>query len=163
MNPTCVIVANSSRARFFKLEDSDITEYETGPRLIELSALINSETSHNASGSWSEVKSGRNRATISGNAHGYDDHRKKHLDEYEKRFAQSIADETQRLNKNNKGKIILVSQNKMLGHLRNAISSSIKGLQTKELNKDLIRLNPTELQKRLCDEHLLPKKRSISH
>ncbi len=162
MNPTCVIVANSSRARFFKLEDNDSPEYETGPKLIELSALINSETSHNASGSWSELKSGRNRATVSGNAHGYDDHRSKHLDEYEKRFARSIIDETQRINTTN-GKIILVSQNRMLGHLRNAMSGSIKKNQTTELNKDLIRLNPNELQDRLSNEHLLPKKRSIPH
>lgn len=163
MNPTCVIVANSSRARFFKLEESNAPDYESGPKLIELSALINSETNHNSSGDWSEVKSGRNRATTSGNAHGYDDHRQKHLDEYEKRFAQSIVDETQRINKNKHGKIILVSQNRMLGHLRNAISSTDKGLQTKELNKDLIRLNPSELQERLCDERLLPKKRSTPH
>ncbi len=163
MNPTCVIVANSSRARFFKLEDHDTPEDDTGPRLIELSALVNSETNHNSSGSWSEVKSGRNRATTSGNAHGYDDHRQKHLDEYEKRFAQSIVDETQRINKNNKGKVILVSQNRMLGHLRTAINGSIKGIRTSELNKDLIRLNPNELQNRLCDEHLLPKRRSITH
>jgi len=162
MNPTCVVVANSSRARFFKLEDSDTTEFETGPKLIELSALINSETNHNASGSWSEVKSGRNRATKSGNAHGYDDHRTKHLDEYEKRFAQSIIDETQRISLKN-GKIILVSQNRMLGYLRNAMSGSIKGSQTSELNKDLIRLNPNELQDRLSNEHLIPKKRSTPH
>ncbi|HED17217.1 MAG TPA: host attachment protein [Gammaproteobacteria bacterium] len=162
MNPTCVIVANSSRARFFKLEDSDSPDFETGPKLIELSALINSETSHNASGSWSEMKSGRNRATNSGNAHGYDDHRKKHLDEYEKRFAQSIIDETQRINKRN-GKIILVSQNRMLGHLRNAMSGALKESLTTELNKDLIRLDPNELQDRLSDEHLIPKKRSVPH
>jgi len=162
MNPTCVIVANSSRARFFKLEESNTPEYETSPKLIELSALINSETNHNASGSWSDIKSGRNRATISGNAHGYDDHRKKHLDEYEKRFAQSIANETQRINKKN-GKIILVSQNRMLGYLRNAMSGTGKGNPPTELNKDLIRLNPNELQDRLSNEHLLPKKRSVPH
>ena len=161
MNPTCVIVANSSRARFFKLEDNAPPEYESGPKLIELSALINSETNHNSSGTWSNVKSGRNRATTSGNAHGYDDHRTKHLAEYEKRFAQSIVDETQRINKSKNGKIILVSHNRMLGHLRNAISGATKGLHATELNKDLIRLNPTELQERLCDERLLPKRRSI--
>jgi len=163
MNPTCVIVANSSRARFFKLEDNDIPENESGPKLIELSALINSETNHNASGTWSDIKSGRNRATTSGNAHGYDDHRKKHLDEYEKRFAQSIVNETQRINKNRNGKVILVSQNRMLGHLRNAISGAAKGLSATELNKDPIRLNPTELQERLCNERLLPKRRPAPH
>lgn len=157
MNQYCVVVANGAKARFFTLEETEYPELESGPNLVEVNSLKNPETVSLSGEHWSENKSGRNRGAKGAPAHGYDDHRSQHEDEYERRFANSIADEARRFSQShNSSGVILVSQKRMLGFLRSAIEPKFNGLRTKELAKDLSKLNPIELHEHLAKEDLIP-------
>ena len=159
MNQYCVVVANGSRARFFKLEEAEIPEIQSGPNLVETLDLVNPEKESAGGNPWSENKSGRNRSA-NGNAHGYDDHRKQHEEEFERRFANSIAEEASRMSKKlHASRLILVSQERMLGHLRTAISPMLNGIKSWELAKDLSKLNPIDLHEHLAKEKILPERR----
>jgi protein required for attachment to host cells len=158
MNNYSVIVAGGSHARFFTLEDASIPELESGPRLVELRDLINPENKAHQRTLWSSVKAGRNRAPGGGPAHGYDDHREQHEDEFERRFARDIAEEATRLVKsNNTQHVILVAQKRMLGFLRNALDPLLKaGVHVQECAKDLAKLPPQDLHAHLSRQRLLP-------
>lgn len=161
MNQYCVVVANGARARFFTLEHSKYPELESGPNLVEYNHIENPEMDARNGDKWRENKSGRNRGANSGSAHGYDDHRSQHEDEYERRFANNIADEARRFSQvHNTSDVILVSQKRMLGFLRSAIEPKFSGLQTQELAKDLSKLNPIELQEHLAKEDLIPRRKA---
>ncbi len=158
MNNYSVIVAGGSRARFFTLEDADIPELESGPRLVELSDLINPENNSHEGTLWSAGKSGRNRAPGGGPAHGYDDHHAQHEGEFERRFARDIAEAAMRLVKStNTRHIIIVAQQRMLGFMRNALDPLLKaGVHIQEFAKDLGKLPPQDLHAHLSRQNLLP-------
>jgi protein required for attachment to host cells len=159
MNQYCVVVANGARARFFTLEHSKYPELESGPNLVEYNQIENTEMDTKSGALWSENKSGRNRGAKGGSAHGYDDHRSQHEDEYERRFANNIADEARRFSQAHKiSDMIVVSQKRMLGFLRSAIEPRFSGIQTQELAKDLSKLNPIELHEHLAKEKLIPRR-----
>lgn len=161
MNQYCVVVANGARARFFTLETPEFPDLESGPNLIEKQDLVNTERELPEREIWSETKSGRNRAANGGPSHGYDDHRSQHEDEYERRFAHNIAEQCSILSKkHNATGIVLVSQQRLLSHLRTAIDSKIKDIPTQELAKDLSKLNPIELHQYLAKVQLLPKRKT---
>lgn len=161
MNQYCVVVANGSKARFFTLEDPEKPEIESGPNLVKQKDLTNPENRKEADGLWTESKSGGNRGP-GGRSHGYDDHRAKHEDDIERRFANSIADECKRFSYNNNSNVILVSQKRMLGHLRTAVGSRLSGIKTQELAKDLCKLSPQEIHQHLAKENIIPERRSPS-
>ncbi|MEJ2646525.1 MAG: host attachment protein [Gammaproteobacteria bacterium] len=162
MNQNCVVVAGGSRARFFSLQDPQVPEMESGPNLVELSDLVNPEKDARQRDLWSETKSGRNRSAASGAAHGYDDHREQHEDEFERRFARSVAEECLRLAQSHGTKnVVLVAQKRMLGFLRTTLDPVFKaGVEIQELAKDLSKLPPKELHEHLAREGLLPRRRS---
>ena len=158
MNHCCVIVAGGSHARFFTLEDAGVPELESGPRLVELRDLINPEHKAHEGTLWSSGKAGRNRAPGGGAAHGYDDHREQHGEEFERRFARDIAEEATRLVKShNTQHVILVAQKRMLGLLRIALDPLLKaGVNVQEFATDLGKLPPQDLHAHLSRQHLLP-------
>ena len=158
MSHYSVIVAGGSRARFFTLEDASIPELESGPRLVELMDMVNPENKVHEGTLWSANKSGGNRAPGGGPAHGYDDHREQHEDEFERRFARDIAEEALRLVKsNNTQHVILVAQKRMLGFLRNTLDPLLKaGVHIQEFAKDLGKLPSQDLHAHLSRQHLLP-------
>ncbi|WJW75320.1 host attachment protein [Thiohalobacter sp. IOR34] len=161
MNHNCVVVADGSRARFFQLEESEFPELESSPNLKEINDLVNPEREMRYDELWSEAKSGRNRTPTGGAAHGYDDHRSQHEDEFERRFARTIAAEAERLTlQNGSRELLVVAQKRTLGFLREALDSlTRRGVQIRELAKDLSKLKPLELHEHLAREHLLPKRR----
>jgi len=157
MNQYCVVVANGNKALFFTLEEPDIPEVESGPNLIKHKDLNCLEPQSNMN--WNASKSGGNRGH-GGQSHGYDDHRTQHDDDVERRFANSIADECKRITHNKRSNVVLVSQKRMLGHLRIAIDSRLHGVNTHELAKDLINLKPQDLHQHLAREKLIPERRN---
>lgn len=157
----CVVVTNGARARFFTLEPPEYPELESGPNLVEHNQLDNPFREMHGEELWSETKTGRNRAAIGGPAHGYDDHRNQHRDEYERRFASSVADECYRLSQSHKASdVVIVSQKRMLGFLRSAMESRMNGVRTVEIAKDLSKLSPLQLHEHLARERALPPRRS---
>jgi protein required for attachment to host cells len=158
MSDYCVVVVNSSRARFFTLEAAAVPELESGPNLVERTDLVNPESSLSGRETWTEAKSGRNTARGGGPAHGYDDHRNSHDDEISRRFARRIAEATEALARRNGVKyLVLVAANRMLGYLRECITlPSGKKIEVREVAKDLARLNPKQIQRNLNSHGALP-------
>lgn len=159
MNQYCVVVANGNKARFFTLEDPDMPEVEAGPNLVKHKDITRQALEQKNDAPWSEHKSGGNRGH-GGQSHGYDDHRAQHEDDIERRFANSIADECKRISHNKPTQVVLVSQKRMLGHLRSAIDTRLHGVDTNELAKDLSKLSPQALHTHLAREKLIPECRS---
>ena len=161
MNPYCVVVANGARARFFTLETAEFPGVESGPNLVEHDDIINPQQESLDRELWSDIKPGRTRAPNGGPTHGYDDHRSQHLDEFERRFARSIAQESAQLAQTHKAKhIVLVAQKRMLGFLRSTLRPLLKaGVRVNELAKDLSKLPPQELHEHLAREQLIPPRR----
>ena len=115
MNGNCVIVADNGRARFFRLTDVEFPELESGPNLEEINDLVNPEREAAGDEIWSDAKSGRNRGNGGAPAHGYDDHRDQHEEEFDRRFARSIASEAERLANGSTRELVVVAQKRALG------------------------------------------------
>lgn len=160
MNQNCVVVAGGTRARFFTLEEAKCPELESGPNLREINDMINPEGDMRDKQLWSDMKSGRNRGA-GGSAHGYDDHRTQHEDEFDRRFARSVAQEAARITRDSTTRsLVLVAQKRILGILRSELEPLMKsGIAIRELAKDLTKLAPIELQAHLAREQLVPERR----
>ncbi|MCF7854842.1 MAG: host attachment protein [Candidatus Pacebacteria bacterium] len=156
-----VVVADASRARFFTLQQADDPEYESGPNLIEGDVLVNPENEMDEGEVFAETKSGRNRSSVGGMAHGYDDHRAEHLGEFERRFAQRVAQESvQRAKRLGARSLIVASNGRMLGHLRRELQDlPLKGVTLSEYAKDVTKLAPQEVQKHLASRDLVPERK----
>lgn len=155
MSDYCVVVADGARARLFSLEQADIGE--AGPNLVEISDLANPEAEEAGKEIYSEDKSGRNVSTGGGGAHGYDDHRDRHAEENERRFAKQIVAATaEALAQQKAGCLVVAADPRMMGHLRDAMGSSAPGLKVKEVAKDLTKLSTHDLHEHLAADQLLP-------
>ena len=157
MSDCCVVTVDGIRARFFTLERTRQPAIESGPNLVEeREALINTEVELPGRELWSDIKTGRNAAN--GMAHGYDDHRDQHVDEFKRRFAKLVAEQAVQLaERNGAKKLVVAAEKQMLGFLRGALIISPKaGFAVHELAKDLSRLSPLELQGHLAMEGLVP-------
>ncbi|HHS96438.1 MAG TPA: host attachment protein [Chloroflexi bacterium] len=160
MNQYCVVVVDGARARFFRLEEAEIPELESSPRLVELEDMVNPEKELPDGELWTEAKTGRNRAPNGGPAHGYDDHRSQHTDEIERRFAHEIANHCASLSERMRAKeVILASEKRMLGFLRQAMQSRLRDVNTRELAKDISKLASMEIHDYLAREGLLPRRK----
>lgn len=161
MSEYCVVVVNGVRARLFSLEPVPEGETGGGPNLVERADLTQPEDGMKGDELWANTKSGRNRGSGGSQAHGYDDHREQHSDEFRRRFARNIADETARLaGQQRASQVVLTAEKRMLGFLREAFSSAMPaGISVTELAKDLSRLSPQELHQYLAQEKLLPERR----
>ena len=161
MSDYCVVVADGTRARFFTLEAAQLPGMESGPNLIEKNDLVNSEAESSGRELWTDTKSGRNTTSASGMAHGYDDHRDRHMDEFLRRFADQVSAEAMRLAQEQKARhLLLISSKRMLGFLRGSLVVPPKtDIRINELAKDLTHLNSIELQSHLDSAGLLPKRK----
>jgi protein required for attachment to host cells len=156
MNSHWVVLADATHARFLTLEESP----KSGPSLKEHKDLINPQSDERGRDLWSDLKTGRGRAPGGGPSHGYDDHRCKHEDEFERRFARKIAEEAASVVRSRPAEqIIVVAEKRMLGFLRPAFADALKDeVKLREVTKDLSKLNAKELQERLAGENLLPSR-----
>ncbi|NIR59578.1 MAG: host attachment protein [Gammaproteobacteria bacterium] len=95
--------------------------------------------------------------------HRYDDHRSRHREELERRFAKNVAARAARLAREEQaGQVVLVAQKRMLGLLRRELDTLAKaGLGIREIAKDLGRLDPPSIQAHLARERLLPARRGL--
>ena len=160
MTQYCVVVVDGARARFFTLQPAELPELESSPRLVELEDLVNPEAEVPDRELWTEAKTGRNRAPNGGPAHGYDDHRERHEDELERRFANSVGEHCEALARREKADVIvLAAQKRMLGFLRQTVVPRLKGMEVKEYTKDLSKLGPQEIHDHLAREALVPERK----
>lgn len=153
----CVVTVDSTRARFFFLETPELREVDGGPSLVEEpEALVYTELETRGRELWTDPKTGRNAGAAM--AHGYDDHRMEHLEEFRRRFAKLVADEILKKADDWRVKsVVLVAEKQILGHVREALHLPPQAnFNVQELAKDLSRLTPQELQSHLATEGLLP-------
>ncbi|HHM04961.1 MAG TPA: host attachment protein [Gammaproteobacteria bacterium] len=162
MSDYCVIAVDGSRARFFTLVPAAQPEVESGPNLVEDSeALINTETDMSGKEKWSDMKTGRNMSN-GGQAHGYDDHRDQHDDEFKRRFAKQVAGEAVRFAQaHNARHLVIAAEKRMLGFLRETLKCPPKaGFTVSELAKDVSWLSPHDIHALLAKDNLLPPRRA---
>lgn len=163
MNQSVVAVIDGTKARFFTLEQAEVPEYQSGPNLIERKNLSNDTNELHGKDIWSDTKTGRNRG-VKGQAHGYDDHRQNHLDEFERSFAKEIVNAIVNLTKSHHAQqLLLIAEPQILGTIRDAIAPNLpKHIKIQELAKDLCKLKPLELHQYLADRELLPARKIVS-
>ncbi len=157
-----VAVINGTTARFLTLEPVEMEGYESGPNLIEHKSLHSVEKEQQGQDLWANVKTGRNRGSA-GQAHSYDDHRQAHMIEFEKRFAQSIANRILELIQTHQVRqLILIAEPQILGLMREALNSNLpKNVSLSELAKDLCHHRPREVHDYLANCNLLPAFQSV--
>ncbi len=157
MSKFAVAVINGSQARFFILDSTASSEYESGPNLIEHEGLSDSTRELHGQELWANTKTGRNRGT-NGQAHSYDDHRQKHEIEFEKRFANKINSVMLNFIQTHQARqLILVAEPKILGMMREAMTDNLfKTLRIHEVAKDICHLKLNQIHNYLAKKDLLP-------
>ncbi len=156
-----VVVADGARARFFKLVPAEFPEIESSPNLVELKDFVNTEIDEKGRELWSDLKTGRGKAPGDGPAHGYDDHRERHRDEIERRFAHETGAEILKQAAAEKAdRVIVAAESRMLGMLREAIEGKLPATaRLIERAEDLSKLSPQDLHAHLAREELLPPRK----
>ena len=118
---TCVLVADGGRARFFHVRLPEDADYAAGPRLRECETLVNPDGQLTGNELYANTKSGRRQSPGGGPVHGTDDHRGRHEDEIERRFAKRIVEVTKGLvGQHQVEKLVVLAAPRMLGQLRSA-------------------------------------------
>ena len=153
MADICIVVADSARARLFRVETAG-----TGKtRLAETDDLVNPEYQARGAHVLPTVRSTRNTSRQSGPMHPYEQKRGRHRLELEKRFAHEVAAmAAARVAAWSGGSVALVAEPRMLGLLREAVRGVLKrDIRVKELAKDYTQLTPAELQEQLAHSGLI--------
>jgi protein required for attachment to host cells len=152
-----VAVINGTQARFFTLDSHVLSEYESGPNLLEQDSLTNSLNEVHGQELWANTKTGRNRGSSS-QAHGYDDHRQQHELEFEKRFASNISDKMLDIIQAHEARhLILVAEPQILGLMREAMTDkSFSNLKITEVAKDICQFSTKQIHDYLAKNELLP-------
>ncbi len=157
MSKFTVAVINGTQARFFILDSTATSEYESGPNLIEQEGLSDVTKELHGQELWANVKTGRNRGS-SGQAHSYDDHRQNHETEFEKRFANKISNAMLNIIKTEETKqLILVAEPQILGLMRETMTDKLfTTLNISEVAKDICNFNVNQIHDYLAKKQLLP-------
>lgn len=154
MNQYCIVVANGSQARFFTLEDTVYPEIESGPNLVETNTITHPDYE---SGNHYTPFHGQEAENLLPRQNGSDHHASQH----NKQYLKTIAIEADKINRSQPfSELVLVSQKRLIGDLKNAVTNKLKGIHTSELAKDLSKLGPRELHNYLAREKLLPSRRN---
>jgi protein required for attachment to host cells len=152
-----VAAINGTQARFFTLDSTEASEYESGPNLIEHEGLSDSTKELRDQELWANTKTGRNRGS-SGQAHSYDDHRQNHKLEFGKKFANQISNKLLNIIKNHDARhLIVVAEPQILSLMRKVMTDkSWTQLNIAEIPKDIAHFNVNEIHDYLAKKDLLP-------
>ena len=158
MSDYCIAVVDAAKARLFTLEEARLPEVESGPKLVEKQGLVNPDKMVPGHAMFGDAKGGRNRQPAGGQAHRYDDHRDNHEQEFEKRFAKTVATEIEKCVRAERAtRIVLAAEPHMLGTLRKHLDALTKsGIALHELALNVCKLAPAEIQDLLAKNKLLP-------
>jgi len=158
MSDYCVIVTGGTHARFFTLEPVEFPELESGPRLIECGKIVNPEKEIAGRDLYADSKMGRGHAPHGGPAHGYDDHRSKHDEEFDRRFARKVLKRASSIAQANQARyVVLVAPANMLGLLRQELDIIRKGgIKVHILTKDMVKFPPKKIHDHLAKVQVLP-------
>lgn len=158
MSPVLVVVADGAKARFFTLEVKELAGGKVGPYLLEDETLVNPDQTQAGQQLWSgpESQAGHFQEGKS-QAHSYDDRRRDHQVEFERRFAQAITAQIQGQVQSLQ-RLLLIAEPRILGLLREVLMPTLpKALQVSELDKNLCHLTAQELHEYLAKRELLAR------
>jgi len=156
----CIVVANAFRGRIFTVEPFREVTGETRYALIERHDLVNPASrltdgelfSSTASGA--RGRPGREAGRVV-RSQPLDDHRRDHVRELDRRFAEAVVEAALDVAPN--GPLHLVAGPRVLGRLRRALASRAPDASRSQFPKDLVGLEPRSLRLRLVDEGILPE------
>jgi protein required for attachment to host cells len=153
-----IVVADGSRARLLRAE---LLPGTSAARLKERELLLSPERGLRGRDTFSNLKTGRHRAPPRFAAHGYDDHRLRHRDEIERRFARRIADATAKLvGRDPSGPLVIVAEPRLLGMLRRPLADRLpETIARIEIAEDLSWHALGRIRHVLEKRHVLPKGR----
>lgn len=137
---------------------------DSGPSLVEKQDLVNPEAGLAGRDTWTEIKSGRNMARGGGSAHGYDDHRENHEEEFNRRFARRVAEGALAYLQRHKPQVLVVAASShMLGLLRGAMTLPAGlELEVRESAKELAHMSPHDIHRRLAGAGLIPARGRVT-
>ena len=137
MEKTGIIVADGARARFITYEPTRDVDLDGKPRCIEQADLVNPEGRAAPREQFSD-RPGRLHSSRGGPAHLADDHRQRHQEEVDRRFARRILEATQPFAETHQlGRLILIAAPRLLGCLRAQLDGRrLADLDIVELNED---------------------------
>jgi protein required for attachment to host cells len=155
----CVVVADRSRARLFVSVKGAERHGAPGRQseLREIEALTDPEGEIVGAELFSSAHSGSNRSPH-GAQFSYDEHRERHRDEEERRFAQRVAGAVHsRLDAETFDRLVLAVEPRLLGLLRRALNGSLgKSVEIVEMAKDLSRHTPEQIREALARSGVIP-------
>jgi protein required for attachment to host cells len=156
MDNTCVVVADSGRARIFLLEESHAPRAPF--KLIERGTLANADLRSRGRSVTGRVRTETNTNREAGPVHPMGAQRERHRIELERRFSVEVARKAAALARNwSTGSVVLVADPRMLGFLRDAVRSALKPeVRVKELAKDYAHVTASKLQDQLALSGVLP-------
>lgn len=140
MAKVAIIAADAARARFITAEIFEDSDTEGSPRLLEHAALNNPLGESRQHEEFSDRPSRKpSGAGPRGASPATDDHRERHEQEDERRFAQRIIEEAQRfVGVHHPGKLVIAAGPRLLGVIRKEIGDRHwQGLEVHELAEDL--------------------------
>lgn len=158
MNRTCIVVADTKRARFFSVEESDHPRHPM--KLVEKSVLVNPDIEGARAGGARCAKTERANPQPS-DARPIEPRGLQHQLELERRFGRDIAHHAGELTADWKdGTIVLIAEPRLLGlsrgYLRGALNPAV---ELKELAKDYSQITASELRDQLDLEGIVSTRR----
>jgi protein required for attachment to host cells len=152
---SCVVVADRARARLFVVDPPPPNR--SLPKLREVEALTDSEGALKGGAVFSNTRSGTNRSP-SGAEFEYDDHRERHRDEVERRFARRIADAISSwVRERSTTRLVLAAEPRLLGLLREEmLARDLNGAELEDLDENLSGKTPEQIANALARRGLMP-------
>lgn len=157
MSPVLIIVTDGTKARFFDVEATENLQGELRLQLVEREPVLN--LNHRLLGQdlWSGAESQAGYQGGKGQTHSYDDHRRDHEVEFERRFVQAIASQVLSQHQTEPiQRLLLVAESRVLGLLRDGLIPTLpKTMKVSEVSKNLCQLNLHELRDYLLAKGVL--------
>lgn len=156
MSNTCIVVADSARARLFTVMSDENPRRKL--RLVEQLVLVNPESQACGKNSIGRVKTDRNTNRQAGPGHPIGAQRERHQLEHERRFGGEIVERAAALVANwSEGRMLLIAEPRLLGLMREPLRRALKRtIKLEELAKDYSGLSTAELERQFVSQRLLP-------
>lgn len=158
---TCIVVADSARARFITLEIPEDPQTDGGARLVEHDDLVNPDAEVPERGLFSD-RAGRAHASPRGAAHALDDHREGHQREIERRYVRRLVEHADRFVKAQQAtRLVLVAEPRLLGTLREQLPSErFRAVDIVEVGENVSRRPLDQIQSVLALRGVVPAARA---
>jgi protein required for attachment to host cells len=156
VDSTCVIAADSARARFFLAEDNGAPHAPL--KLVERETLENPDLRTLSRSVTGRPRTETNTNREAGPVHPIGAQRERHRLELDRRFALRIASVAGKITYPwREGMVLLIAEPKLLGMVRGPLGKVLHAkIALKELARNYAQLGPTELRDELVASKIMP-------